>query len=262
MSLTVYNNDGLELVINTATGEAFATVNSYARMSGKDKSVISRRVKGVAPGSFKTAEILTAGGVQGVALIPAKTVFAWMVKDNPELAIAMGEAGATVFLHKLAGYEVKSEAIAPEPQQAELVRGEMDILAHGLAIAGFRPELIAGVTLNHAASRMPQLTKSVSDVQKLLAATTQSQLLLTPTTIGEKLGISAMAVNQLLLGMGLQEKNPRKGKGEPRYLATSKGKEYADNTLATGRAGDNSTYQHLKWHENIVEVLRKATEQA
>ena len=36
------------------------------------------------------------------------------MKDKPELAKAMGKAGATVYLHGLAGYKVKSEAIAPQ----------------------------------------------------------------------------------------------------------------------------------------------------
>ena len=79
MSLTVYNNDdGIELVIDTATGEAFATQSGYARMSGKDRSTIVKRCKGCEPGTTKNAEILTLGGLQGCELIPAKTVFAWM----------------------------------------------------------------------------------------------------------------------------------------------------------------------------------------
>lgn len=35
------------------------------------------------------------------------------MKDNPELSLAMGEAGATIYLHQLAGYKVSSNAIAP-----------------------------------------------------------------------------------------------------------------------------------------------------
>jgi hypothetical protein len=104
-NLQVFNNDGIELVIDSETGEAFATQSGYARMSGLSKQAVSKRIQGVNQVDIKTAEIVTDGGLQGVNLIPAKTVFKWLIKDNPELAEKMGEAGATVFIYKLAGYE-------------------------------------------------------------------------------------------------------------------------------------------------------------
>lgn len=110
-NLTRFENDGLELVIDIETGEAFATQSAYSRMSNVAKNTISMRVKGVQSDLIKSAEILTPGGLQGVQLIPAKLVFQWLIKDNPELALAMGEVGATVYLHKLAGYTVTSSAI-------------------------------------------------------------------------------------------------------------------------------------------------------
>jgi hypothetical protein len=116
-SLTVFNNEGLELAIDTNTGEAFATLNGYVRMSGKAKSTIHGRLEGVRFGEVKEAEILTAGGLQGVRLISAALVFRWLMKDKPELAEKMGTVGATVYLHQLAGYKVKSEPIEqPKPE--------------------------------------------------------------------------------------------------------------------------------------------------
>lgn len=112
-SLTRYESNGIELVINTQTGEAFATHSGYARMSEKDRTTIVKRCKGCEPGMIKNAEILTPGGLQGCELIPAKLVFKWLMKDNPDLAEVMGEVGATVYLHQLAGYKVTSDAIAP-----------------------------------------------------------------------------------------------------------------------------------------------------
>ena len=112
--------DGIELVIDTTTGEAFATVTGYAKLSRKDKSTISRRLKGVASEELKNSEMLTPGGLQGVVLIPAKLVFKWAIKDNPELAEKMGDAGATVFIHQLAGYKVSSTAVEPPKPQTML----------------------------------------------------------------------------------------------------------------------------------------------
>lgn len=119
MSLTRFEQNGLELVINTETGEAFASLRGYARMSGKDQSTISRRCQGVASECIKTAEILTPGGLQGVALIPESLIAQWIVKDNPDLATKMLQAGVRVYLHTIAGFKVSSTAIAPQTSQPQ-----------------------------------------------------------------------------------------------------------------------------------------------
>ena len=113
MNLTRFETkDGVELVINEV-GESFATVRGYARMSGRDASTISRRLKGVGSDRIKEAEIITPGGIQGVALISEDIITDWIVEDNPLLAKAMLKAGVRVFLHTAAGYQLTSNAIAP-----------------------------------------------------------------------------------------------------------------------------------------------------
>lgn len=87
-------DDGLELVVDNTTGEVFATIRAYARMSGRTQPAISMRCQGDKFPGIKTGEILTNGGLQGVKLIPSDIVFLWMMKDKPELALAMGKAGA------------------------------------------------------------------------------------------------------------------------------------------------------------------------
>jgi hypothetical protein len=109
-SLTRFDNDGLELIIDTVTGEAFTTLSGYARMSGKAKSTISERLT-VRNEDLKTAEILTQQGLRTVRLISADLVFDWLLTDNIELAKAMGKAGATIYLHQLAGYKVESKPV-------------------------------------------------------------------------------------------------------------------------------------------------------
>lgn len=57
-NLTRFENDGVELVIDTKTGEAFATQAGYVRMSGKSKSTVSDRVsRAVWAGDIKEGEI-------------------------------------------------------------------------------------------------------------------------------------------------------------------------------------------------------------
>jgi hypothetical protein len=112
-SLTRYDSNGIELVIDNATGEAFATQKGYARMSGLSQQAVNKRCKGYNQNSLKSVETDLGYGLQGYNLIPAELVFEWLLDDNRELAKAMGKAGATVYMHQLAGYKVISSPIAP-----------------------------------------------------------------------------------------------------------------------------------------------------
>lgn len=96
------NTDGIEIYINHITGESFATIQGYSRMSGKNPSTISRRLKGVALEDSKNAEVLTVGGLQGVALISEDLICEWMPKDNPEMATRFMKLGVRFFMHSMA----------------------------------------------------------------------------------------------------------------------------------------------------------------
>lgn len=85
-NLQLFNNDGLELIINTQTGESFASVSGYARMSGKARSTIAERLSKL---EVITAEMLTGGGVQAIRLISEDLMVEWLPKDNPEMATKM-----------------------------------------------------------------------------------------------------------------------------------------------------------------------------
>lgn len=108
-----FDKDGIELVIDTYTGESFATVSGYSRMAGKAKSTVSERFGSIPLGE---AQIQTQQGLRTVRLIPGKLATSWLAKDNPELLAAMSEVGWNVYCHKLAGFEIKSAAIANVPK--------------------------------------------------------------------------------------------------------------------------------------------------
>ena len=109
-NLTRYEtSEGIELVIDNETGESFATVKGYTRMSGKANSTITERVARLE--DIKSAEILTTQGLRMARLIPANLVFKWMLKDNPELAEVMGCAGATLYMQHLAGFKLPQKEI-------------------------------------------------------------------------------------------------------------------------------------------------------
>lgn len=117
-SLQRFDHDGIELIINTETGESFASISGYARMSGKIPSTISRRLtmSGLRERGLEQAQIQTAVGLQGGALIPEDLICQWLIKDNPELALKVMRLGVRLFLHTLAGFQVKSDAIETNKQ--------------------------------------------------------------------------------------------------------------------------------------------------
>ena len=149
-SLQRFDHDGIELIIDTQTGESFASIKGYARMSGKSHNAIIMRLnrlskedskgvtsessnhpqiqtegelqggntKGVTSESSNHPQIQTEGGLQSVRLISEDLICQWLPKDNPELASQVLKLGVRLFLHTLAGFQVKSEAIA-EVRQLE-----------------------------------------------------------------------------------------------------------------------------------------------
>ena len=146
MNLTRFETqDGIELVVDTRTGEAFATQRGYARMSGRDASTISRRcAKLNESGIVKNSEIDTGYGIKVVALIPADLVYDWMCEDNLRLAKVMGKTGATVYIHQLAGFKVSSTAtvVPQEPKPLQLPPADVRVsnLINALKTIGFDME--------------------------------------------------------------------------------------------------------------------------
>jgi len=111
-NLQRFDQDGIEIVINTETGESFASVSGYARMSGLSKQAISKRLRTVNPTTTKSAEIQTVTGLKTVNLVPEDLIVEWLPKDNPEMASKLMRLGVRMFLHQMAGYEVTTTAIA------------------------------------------------------------------------------------------------------------------------------------------------------
>ena len=213
-------------------------------------------------------EFIVQYGFQGAGLVKLATRFAKSDKVKAETRKHCIEflekaaiIGVQVFLDQMAGIEPQE----PQPQQLAFdtqVRLEMELLKDALSLSDLHQNLSAGVALNFVGSRCPALKSAVNESHALLAAATPSELLLTPTRIGEQLGISARQVNLLLLDLGYQVKNlTKKSKDEPAYFATDIGQPYASNTMATGRlydeGADNTSYQHLKWKSQVVEILRE-----
>jgi hypothetical protein len=220
-SLQRFEQDGIELVINTETGEAFATQSAVARMVDKGESTIrafitSQKIE------VKTAKVLTTTGLKTSQLLDEKSIVACLFKYNLPMAEKFTQLGVRVGLHQLAGYKVTTTAVQQQPSNTLSVVDGLNLLRSSLLNCIAAP-LVEGVIINGIARICPEIAPEVKEAHKLLAATTESEVLLTPTSIGARLGISNRKVNIMLLNLGFQTKNIDHKKGEPGYLATPKG---------------------------------------
>jgi len=83
-NLARFDEDGIELLIDTETGEVYASQAGYARMSGANYTTVKKRVERLKGGdilAFKTAEILTSKGLQTATLIPLSRCIDWTLAD-------------------------------------------------------------------------------------------------------------------------------------------------------------------------------------
>lgn len=114
-NLTAFNQDGIEIYIDNTTGESFASISGYARMSGLTRQAISKRVNSAATKeALKQLEVPTGNGFRTATVISENLIVEWLIDDNSQLAKKMLKLGVRVFLHQLAGFKVTSSAIQHE----------------------------------------------------------------------------------------------------------------------------------------------------
>ena len=96
------------------------------------------------------------------------------------------------------------------------------------------------------------------DVQELMGGANllsdKNEKLLTPTQIGKLVGESAISVNKILRGLGLQ-KQIHTFSGKKEYKITSRGKEYATYLDVGKEHSDGTPIQQIKWYESTVPLV-------
>lgn len=139
-----------------------------------------------------------------------------------------------------------------------------EAIASVLSIAGIDPTLIAGVAANEIGKAYPMLKPHMEAAKKLLPLPVEEELL-TVTDLAKKYVRetgkqlsknntergNAMALNKLLIELGLQVKNQA---GDPNYLPTESGKNYSKFVLQEGNSS-NKTCQQLRWYPKVIEKL-------
>lgn len=264
-SLTRFDRDGIELIIDTITGESFASVSGYARMASKAKSTISERFGKM---SLESVEIPTGSGTKTVRLVTEDLLTEWLPKDNPEMASQIMKLGVRVFLHKLAGYEVKSTAVKPVVEKEPLFKLKdeavalRDLQRDMLEPLGVSLSIITAIAIDKAQELNPEIGHVLNPAREIVNSIPTPDRGVTVTDIAdmmtEKLGckVSNQKVNKLLIEKGLQTRQvDKKSKKDPDYIPTEKGKKWAVQTISKGRGTDYTTFFQLRWYPEVVEVL-------
>lgn len=121
-----FSPNGLELVVNTSTGMAFASISAAARMLGIARQRLSDVVNNPRRNiSVVYTQIPTSTGTRSAGLIDAVTLYDMATEYNLDLARQMGRVGANLYLLNQAGYKVKIEEAIPAtklPSVAELLQ--------------------------------------------------------------------------------------------------------------------------------------------
>jgi hypothetical protein len=168
-------------------------------MSGVNQSTISRRLQGDAYPEVLRGVVLTGGGLQGDAyLIPATLIFKWLLRDNVGLAEKMGEAGATLFIHRLAGYQ--HQQATPKPK----------VMTASEKVTAVN-QLVVSLQLLNVDTSNPRFTQGLQDlVGDLLGLTPVTPATETNITLSwcgvaeraEQLGYKHSVVYQNRIGLG------------------------------------------------------------
>jgi hypothetical protein len=114
-TLKRYWKDGLGLVINTNSGEVFATpltvVSLIARNISDIYDYINGELEGVAPVPLKDVELSADSNedVKTLLVLDEHQILQLMYHFNPELLIECGLKGIRAYLHPLFDFKLQSD---------------------------------------------------------------------------------------------------------------------------------------------------------
>ncbi|PEQ05827.1 phage antirepressor N-terminal domain-containing protein [Bacillus toyonensis] len=198
----------------------------------------------------------TNSGVQEVLCIELNYLPLWLAKISitPNMRLNQPELTQNLILYQLKTRDVLADAFLkkeatskrskPRKKSVNLVfRQEMDIAKTMASITGVKEGIAYAVAMERAEQKTGE---DFTSYKRLLPAAIHETGFLNPTQIGERMGMKARRVNQLLLEKGLQAKIDKE------WRVTDGGKEYGEE-LPYARNG-HSGYQ-IRWNESVLDVL-------
>ena len=209
----------------------------------------------------------SAGGAQETLCLRLDLLPAWLATVNPNKVKAAARETVVVFQREsfqaLAAYWGSGAAINPratEGAPSDLSQSIMDVaplatsagqIAQALNMTGNDHPLFVLRTIRHE----PGGRFIEDQVHEMgLLASSRQETLLTPTQIGEQIGLSARAVNIDLQDIGLQRRIG--SQWEPTQAALDAG--LCRLLDANKRRSDGTPIQQLKWYAGVISRLQEA----
>lgn len=230
--------DGVPHLVGKDVAEALGYVNAA--------DAITKHCKGVA----KRYPLSTAGGVQLVRVLSEADVMRLVVSSSLPEAQRFERFLFEELLpefRRTGGYRAAAAEPVRQIGQAEAQTAALLLIGRTIAeLPGVKPGMAMASTLEAI-----QLTTgvNVAPFRKALPPAEEAPEL-TPTQIGEQLGLSAQKVNARLCALGLQEKAP-KGSKVP-YALTEAGKPHGE--LLPFTRGGHAGYSIL-WRKSVLALL-------
>lgn len=206
---------------------------------------------GLGDGYVKTVPIVDSlGRNQEAIIINAPAVTFLVSRSNTETGKRLNKWIHTEILpsiSKTGRYEAHQHT-TPKPAEISSTAKAMISMAKAFGFKG-----------NQAALYADRATEKLINVSplKLMSAELVSEakdVLLTPTEIGKRIGLTARKVNEKLAEVGLQT-NFRGTKDELRWELTDKGKQFAE-ILDVGKShSDGTPVQQIKWQSDVCNIL-------
>lgn len=196
----------------------------------------------------------TSGGTQEMRVLTEADVFRLIVNCK----LPAGESfEKLVFeeilptIRKTGRYETASIEHTQQTKPKEIAETSKAMLSMAKAF-GFK-----GNQALLSADRATQKLINVSPLSLLGAEliSENKNKLLTPSDIGEQLGLTARVVNQMLQDLGLQ-KSYRDAKGNLYWDLTENGTQYAEVVDTVKRHGNGTPVKQIKWQSAIVDTLK------
>lgn len=225
-----------------AGGEAKHQPALFMRME-QTKALVTEIENSTESQSFKTKE-----GRGGGTYVCKELVYAyamWISAAFQLKVIRAFDALATGNIDKAKEFASARPTTIPAPAEFQAFHGFFDVAR------------LIGLDTNAAAISANQAVVKITGTNLLqlmnqthLVAENQSDLFLTPTELGKKIGVSAQKFNLMLSEAGLQAKT-----GES-WVPTEKAKGLS-RILDTGKRHVNGTMiQQVKWAASVVESVR------
>jgi prophage antirepressor-like protein len=259
-NITLFNFEGSQVRVSLdAKGEPwFVAKDICVAFDHSDVSVMVSRLDEEERG---TSTVCTPGGVQELLVISESGLYSIILtsrKPNAKRFKRWVTSEVLPSIRKTGSYSRN-----PAPQQPPILSAAAEERATILAFSEFvlkhvpsvRPELAMACTARALVAGGHMIKPVHEEMRNMLSVDWDKAPSLTPTQIGEALGLKPAEVNKLLEVHDFQKKVGK------RWVPTEEGKQYAGAVPYQAEHSQHKGVQ-LKWAPEIVDVLRTCIEDA